>query len=162
MPAKCSSVAVQFINHDIIQIGKYKIKSIFTVVGQESCIQHLRIRQNNIRTLPDPAAFCRHRISIIDPCRYAPLQNTPVQEPIPDTDHLQVLSSDKSKSRVSGFSKICCNTGSKKLKVLPLAVAVVMTRLFSLHRPLRTSPPDDCKAGKSPLRSEIIANLRSP
>jgi len=73
MPAKCSSVAMQFINHDILQIGKYKIKSIFTVVRQESCIQHLRIRQDNIRTLPDPAAFCRHRISIIDPCRYTPL-----------------------------------------------------------------------------------------
>jgi hypothetical protein len=31
---------------------------------------------------------------------------------------------------VSGFFKISCKTGSKKLKVLPLAVDVVITTFF--------------------------------
>ena len=66
MGAERSSVAMQLIDHDIFQISKNKIKPVFTVIRQERRVQHLRVGQNNIRVLSDPAALRLHRIAVID------------------------------------------------------------------------------------------------
>ena len=42
------------------------------MVRQKRRVQHLRVGQDDIRTLPDPAPLRLHRIPVIDPCRNPP------------------------------------------------------------------------------------------
>ena len=66
MGAESPSVAVQLINDNIFQICKNKIKPVFAVIRQKRRIQHLRVRQDEIRAFSDPAPLRRHRIPVID------------------------------------------------------------------------------------------------
>ena len=57
---------MQFIQYDILQIGKNKIKTIFAVVWKHGTIQHIRIGKNDIGTLPDPFPLIRRGISVVN------------------------------------------------------------------------------------------------